>query len=69
MGEDVLGHVVNVASRVVGAAAGGQALVTAEVRDRAGSVPRVTFGESRPAMLKGIDEPVPLCEVTRGVRQ
>lgn len=66
MGDDILGHVVNVASRVVGAAAGGQALVTIEVRDRAGAVPRVTFGESRPAVLKGIDEPVPLCEVTRG---
>ncbi|MCU0282032.1 MAG: adenylate/guanylate cyclase domain-containing protein [Acidimicrobiia bacterium] len=66
MGEDVLGHVVNVASRVVGAATGGQALVTAEVRDRAGAVPRVEFGEVRPTLLKGIEEPVPVCEVKRG---
>jgi len=66
MGEDVLGHVVNVASRVVGAAAGGQALVTTEVRDRAGAVPRVAFGEVQPTLLKGIEEPVPVCEVRRG---
>ena len=66
MGGDVLGHVVNVASRVVGAAAGGQALVTAEVSDRAGAVPRVAFGELQPTLLKGIEEPVPVCEVTRG---
>ena len=66
MGDDVFGHVVNVASRVVGEADGGHALVTTEVRDRAGAVPRVAFGESRPAALKGIEEPVPLCEVTRG---
>jgi adenylate cyclase len=65
-GDDVFGNVVNVASRVVGAADGGQALVTTEVRDGAGQVPRVTFGEPRPAVLRGIDEAVPLCEVRRG---
>ena len=63
--DDVLGHVVNVASRVVGEAEGGHALVTAEVRDRAGSVPGVAFGETRAATLKGIDEPVPVCEARR----
>jgi adenylate cyclase len=65
LGDDVVGHTVNVASRVVGEAAGGQALVTAEVRDRTGPVPRVAFGEARAAVLRGIDDPVPLCEVRR----
>lgn len=66
MGDDVLGNVVNVASRVVGEAEGGHALVTAEVRDRAGAMRGVAYGEARPAALKGIEEPVPICEVRRG---
>jgi len=65
LGDDVLGHVVNVASRVVGEAQGGHALVTTEVRDGAGDVPGVAFGETRAAALKGIDEPVPICELRR----
>lgn len=65
LGEDVLGDVVNVASRLVGAAAGGHALVTTEVRDRAGRISGVVFGEPRALALKGIDEPLPACEVTR----
>ena len=65
LGEDVLGDVVNVASRLVGAASGGQSLVTTEVRDRAGHVPGVEFGEPRALALKGIDEPLAACEVRR----
>lgn len=65
LGDDVLGDVVNVASRLVGAAGGGQSLVTTEVRDRAGRLPGVIFGEPRALALKGIDEPLPACEVTR----
>jgi len=65
LGADVLGDVVNVASRVVGAAAGGHSLVTTAVRDGAGQVPRVSFGEPQPTPLRGIEEPVPLCEVRR----
>ena len=65
LGDDVLGDVVNVASRVVGAAAGGHSLVTTEVRDRAGALPRVAFGDPQPTPLRGIEEPVPLCEVRR----
>ena len=65
LGDDVLGDVVNVASRVVGATEGGRALVTAVVRDRAGTVPGVAFGEARAATLKGIEEPVRVCEVRR----
>ena len=66
LGDDVLGDVVNVASRVVGAAGGGHSLVTVEVRDRAGRVPRVVFAEPQPTALRGIEEPIPLCEVRRG---
>jgi adenylate cyclase len=66
LGDDVLGDVVNVASRVVGAAGGGHSLVTVEVRDRAGQVPRVVFAEPQPTALRGIEEPIPLCEVRRG---
>ncbi|MFH1330848.1 MAG: adenylate/guanylate cyclase domain-containing protein [Actinomycetota bacterium] len=65
LGDDVLGDVVNVASRVVGATEGGRALVTTEVRDRAGRVPRVVFGEPQPTVLRGIEDPVPVCEVRR----
>lgn len=66
VGADVLGHVVNVASRVVDAAEGGHALVTTEVRDRAGRLPGVVFGEPRPLTLRGIDELLSACEVKRG---
>ena len=66
--DDVFGDVVNVASRVVGEAAGGHALVTAAVRDRAGALPGVAYGEVRAAVFKGIEEPVALCEVTRAPR-
>ncbi len=66
LGDDVLGDVVNVASRVVGAAGGGHSLVTVAVRDRAGAVPRVVFAAPQPTALRGIEEPVPLCEVSRG---
>ncbi len=60
---DVLGHVVNVAARVTGAAGGGSTLVTAEVRDAAQPVPGITFGALRPESFKGIDEPVSVCDV------
>lgn len=66
LGDDVLGDVVNVASRLVGAASGGQALASAEVKDRAGRVPGVVFGEPRTLALKGIGEPLDACEVRRG---
>jgi adenylate cyclase len=66
LGDDVLGDVVNVASRVVGAAGGGHSLVTVAVRDRAGLVPRAVFAAPQPTALRGIEEPVALCEVRRG---
>jgi class 3 adenylate cyclase len=65
MGDDVLGSVVNLASRVVDAAAGGESLVTGAVLDRVGDVPGVRFGLTRPAHLKGFADPVDLVPVDR----
>jgi adenylate cyclase len=65
LGEDVLGDVVNVASRLLEAAVGGRALVTTEVRDRAGHLPGVVFGAPQALTLKGIGEPLAACEVGR----
>ena len=55
---DLLGHVVNVASRVTDLADGGVSLVTTDVRHAAGSVAHVAFGQRREAALTGIDDPV-----------
>ncbi len=60
---DVLGHVVNVAARVTDAAGGGTSLVTTQVRDAAGTLPSVSFGEPHPETLKGLPDPVAVCDV------
>lgn len=62
-GTDLLGHVVNVASRVADFAAGGQSLVTSRLRDRAGPLPRVVFEVPQRASLQGLDDPVEVCLV------
>ena len=62
---DVLGHVVNVAARVTAAAAGGESLVTGEVRERAGDLPGVVFADPVPRALRGIEAPIPVCSVSR----
>lgn len=61
--DDVVGHVVNVAARVAETAAGGEVVVTAEVRDAASPLPRVAFGRPRLRHFKGMDQPVPVCPV------
>jgi adenylate cyclase len=63
---DVLGHVVNVAARVTDAAAGGEALVTGEIRDRIGGLGGVVFEVPVARDLRGIEVPVPVCSVHRG---
>lgn len=60
---DLLGHVVNVASRVADLAAGGVSLVTTGVRDAAGTLPHVAFAPARTETLAGLDESVDVCEV------
>jgi adenylate cyclase len=65
MGADVVGSVVNLASRVTDAAGGGESLVTGEVVARVGELPGVRFGPARPARLKGFPEAVELALVDR----
>lgn len=62
---DVLGHVVNVAARVTAGAAGGESLVTGEIRERSGDLPGVVFDAPTPRALRGIEAPVAVCAVHR----
>src|SRR5215470_11050939 len=54
-----IGGVVNTADRAQSVAVAGQILVTRAARDRCG--PDVTFGEGKLYALKGLVEPVELC--------
>ncbi len=62
---DVIGHVVNVAARVVESARGGEVLATANVRDAVGTLPGVEFGRLRRRGFKGLDESIGVCPVQR----
>lgn len=62
-GDDLLGHVVNVASRVTDLAAGGESLITRQVREEAGALPHVAFVHTRSERLAGVDEDVEVSEV------
>jgi adenylate cyclase len=62
---DLLGSVVNVASRVAGAATGGEALVTGAVRDPTGDLPGVRFEITPPRALRGLESPMSLWQVHR----
>jgi class 3 adenylate cyclase len=64
-GADLLGHVVNVASRVADLATGGQSLVTTRLRDEAGLLPRVVFDTPHRATVQGLDDTVEVCSVHR----
>ncbi len=63
---DVFGHVVNLAARIADVAAGGEALVTAEVRDPAAGVTGIGFDVAEARHLKGLRDPVPLWSLRRG---
>ncbi len=65
-GEDVFGHVVNLASRVTEKAAGGSFVVTVDVADAAADLRGVRYDGPRPSVLRGIERPVGLYEVHRG---
>ena len=64
--DDLLGHVVNVASRVADIASGGKSLVTEEVRSAAGTIPSVIYGTPRTVQLAGVAETVDITEVSAG---
>jgi len=57
-GDEIVGHVVNVAARVAESAKGGEVLVTDDVRRAAKDVRGVTFGRARGKTFKGVGEKV-----------
>lgn len=73
-GNDLVGHDVNLAARIVDLAAPGEVLVSAAVVDKIGaSPPHIRFEEVGPAVMKGIPQPVSLyrairCEPGSGTR-
>src|SRR4051812_30278631 len=60
-GDEIVGHVVNVAARVAESAKGGEVLVTDDVRKSARELPGVTFGRARGRHFKGVGEKVLVC--------
>jgi adenylate cyclase len=64
-GDDIVGHVVNVAARVAESAKGAEVIVTKDVRDAAGDLRGVEFGRARGRTFKGVGEKVLVCRATR----
>jgi class 3 adenylate cyclase len=63
--DDLIGHDVNVASRVAGTAHGGQVLASVAVRDEVEPLRGVSFGRARRRAFKGVDGTVSVCPVER----
>ena len=63
--DDVLGHVVNLASRVAGSARPGELLVTDDVRAGAAALSCLVFDGPTMRRFKGIDEPVSVSATSR----
>ena len=66
LGDDLIGHDVNVAARVTDSAAGGEILATTAVRTAVGELPGVAFGRARRRSFKGVAEKISVCPVRRG---
>jgi adenylate cyclase len=64
-GDEIVGHVVNVAARVAESAKGGEVIVTDDVRDAAGELRGVTFSRPRARTFKGVGEKVMVCRAER----
>jgi adenylate cyclase len=64
-GDEIIGHVVNVAARVAESASGAEVLVTGDVRDAAGDLRGVTFGRARSRTYKGVGEKIIVCRASR----
>ena len=62
---DYFGREINLASRVVARARGGEVLVTDSVVEAVGSSPHLRFEGIGEVKLKGFDEPRQLCRATR----
>jgi len=65
VGDEIIGHVVNVAARVAESANGGEVLVTDDVRKDAGELRGVTFSRARSKTFKGVGEKVLVCRAER----
>ncbi len=65
VGDDLIGHAINVAARVTDSAKGGEILATTEVRSAIGELPGVVFGRARRRSFKGLAEAVSVCPVKR----
>lgn len=63
-GDDLLGHVVNVASRVTDIASGGTSLVTEAVRSGAGPIPTVAYGDRLTVRLDGVTDAMEISEIS-----
>src|SRR6187401_2352044 len=66
--DDVFGHVVNLAARVAGSAAGGQLVVTDHVRRAIGDVHGIAFDGPHLRTFKGIEGEVSVYVTTRSLR-
>lgn len=65
-GDDLLGHDVNVASRIVNLADSGEVLASeATVKGAGGGVPDIAFEQLGPVVMKGIPTPVNLYRAER----
>jgi adenylate cyclase len=65
-GDDLVGHDVNVAARIVDVAAPGELLCSGSMKDAAGcDEGAVEFVELGPVMMKGIPDPIDLYRVER----
>jgi adenylate cyclase len=65
--DDIIGHVVNLAARVTGSAAGGELVVTDEVRTGVGDLRCVAFDGPYMRSFKGIEERVAVYLASRHV--
>jgi adenylate cyclase len=59
-GDDILGHDVNLAARIVELAGPGEVLCSSAAAEAAGAVPGVRFEELGPVYVRGLDDPVAL---------
>ena len=65
-GDDLVGHDVNVAARIVDVAAPGEVLVSDTVRGEVEASAHVSFEELGPVVMKGIPSPIRLWRATDG---
>jgi adenylate cyclase len=65
-GDDIVGHDVNLAARIVELAGPGEVLCSVAAVVAAGEVPGVCFEELGPVFVRGLDDPVALLRATPG---